>query len=380
MSRHRRVSNGTWGDRRFMALSDDAKLLWFRFLTGPEVTNVPGLLVTGRAALAEAMVWPQERLDSAFAELARPDAEHEQPMAVADWQARLVWLPSAHKRNVPSNPNVVIGWRDNWAAIPECALKVSATAVLRQMLADLGESFTAAFAKFAKLPAKVVSRTVTETVSQTLPETIPQTVAGTVADTVSETVCQTIPRARATAPDPDPVISESGSDAREPAPPPARVNATGPFPDWTVRLEGNGWVDAYVQAVRAVAKPANPEWTLDSRSGVWELARLLGDLCTGDNRRDIPAWIDRAVRAFVTSVQRLPDFQIGFWSQLGPKGLRKWFNEGKPGLRKQKPATAPPRPSNEPSPPAMSTAEALAHATALSEQLDKIGNWGVSGE
>jgi len=145
MSRFRKVAAGTWGDERFRSLSEPAQRLWFYLLTGPEVTSLPGLIVVGRAGLAEALGWSPSKLDRCFAELERATNEEGVPMAKADWRARLVWLPKGYRHNVPHNTNVILGWKELWRAVPECALKHEALIVLREFVATLGESFVTAF-------------------------------------------------------------------------------------------------------------------------------------------------------------------------------------------------------------------------------------------
>lgn len=132
MSRYRRIDAAIWGDARFRSLSDDAQRLWFYLLTGHEVTNLPGVLVLGRAALAEALRWDVDRTLDAFAELeAAIDPEDGLPLAKADWGARVIYLPNGPRHNPPANPNVVAGWRDPWRAVPECNLKREAWEQLR---------------------------------------------------------------------------------------------------------------------------------------------------------------------------------------------------------------------------------------------------------
>ena len=66
---YRKVDMRTWNDEKFRTLSDPAKLLWLRLLTGPETTSIPGVIAIGRAALAEALGWETEALLEAFGEV-----------------------------------------------------------------------------------------------------------------------------------------------------------------------------------------------------------------------------------------------------------------------------------------------------------------------
>lgn len=128
------VDTGTWGDEKVRDLSEAGKLLWLYFLTGPEVTTLPGLRVGGRAHFAEAMDWDLEKFDATFKELT------SRGMILADWRARLVWLPNAYRRlPKPRNTQVIRGWKFHWNCIPECPLKAEAYLALDSYARSLGE-------------------------------------------------------------------------------------------------------------------------------------------------------------------------------------------------------------------------------------------------
>jgi hypothetical protein len=156
MSRFRKVSSGTWGDEKFDALSESAKLLWFYLLTGPETTSLPGLIVIGRAALAEAMKWDVRKLDRAFGEL------KSSGMAVADWRARLVWLPKGVRHNAPQNPSVVQGWREHLKVLPGCPLKRQAISGLASEIEKLPDNMVTAFLHAADVTRDEFSSMITE--------------------------------------------------------------------------------------------------------------------------------------------------------------------------------------------------------------------------
>jgi hypothetical protein len=121
------------GDAKFRALSapqPNGQSLWQYLLTGPHCTIVPGLFALGEATLAERLGWPLEDTRRCLAEIL------EAGMARIDRRAGLIWLPNALKHNQPKNPNVVVGWRDTWALLPECPLLEEARESLRAQLAD----------------------------------------------------------------------------------------------------------------------------------------------------------------------------------------------------------------------------------------------------
>ena len=145
MSWYRRVDTRVWNDAKFESLSLRGQLLWFRLLTGPETTNLPGVFPIGKLALAEAMGWLPEDLEEPFREV------FAKGMAKADWKARLIWLPNAAKYNPPSSPNVVKSWCKNWDSLPDCPIKYEIYASIQDSTKDLGEGFQKAFADtFAK--------------------------------------------------------------------------------------------------------------------------------------------------------------------------------------------------------------------------------------
>lgn len=215
MGRYRKVTAGTWGDKRVRALSERAKLLWFYLLTGPEVTNLPGLLLLGRAQLCESFGWEPAVLDAVFAELG--PVKDDGPMAVADWQARVVWLPNAWRHNSPDNPNQVVGWRDQWRMVPECDLKDQAAETLRAALSQMGAPYLSALSR----------------VLGTVPSTVDQTVHATVGLTSLKPSLARARAAPAPAPVPAPVSGGvQGGLTDDPSP----VTLEEPFSDAAGRL------------------------------------------------------------------------------------------------------------------------------------------------
>jgi hypothetical protein len=139
-----------WNDakvRRLSAPQPCGQSLWVRLLTGPELTNVPGLIPVGEAALAEALEWPVEAFRKAFGEVSR------EGLAKADWEARLVWVPKAIHHNQPQSPNVVSSWGTAWDEAPECELKAEAYRELESYCKAKGKAFLEAFRKACGKPS-----------------------------------------------------------------------------------------------------------------------------------------------------------------------------------------------------------------------------------
>ncbi len=138
----RKVSIGTWADRKFMSLSKMApsgQALFMMLLVGPQTTSMPGVQPVGRLAFAEMLDWEPEAFDEAFQEV------FQQGLAKADWKTRFVFVPKAIQHNLPQSPNVVKSWASTWARIPDCELKVEAWHTIYKALQELGDSFAEAF-------------------------------------------------------------------------------------------------------------------------------------------------------------------------------------------------------------------------------------------
>lgn len=143
-ARFRKIECAMWVDQRFSRLSPmppSGQGLWIFLLTNPDTGMIPGLYRAGRAGLAEALDWPIEAFDQAFAELER------EGMARADWRARLVWLPKALDHNPPPNPNVVTRWAREFELLPECALRFEALEALAAHMDTRTPGFVEAFDK-----------------------------------------------------------------------------------------------------------------------------------------------------------------------------------------------------------------------------------------
>ena len=163
MALYSKIYRKIWLDARFRALSDDGKILFLFLLTCPDSGTMPGLLRMGKAGLAESLDWAPSRLAKAlpevFAEAFQKAFQEGLPkafpkaLAIADWEARLVYLPNALKYNLPQSPNVVLSWSDQWDALPECELKNDAYMAYFEAMKDLGEAFAKAFQKALPKPS-----------------------------------------------------------------------------------------------------------------------------------------------------------------------------------------------------------------------------------
>jgi len=176
-NRYCNVQVRTWDDPDFCELSAPApcaQTLWLYLLSGPYTTRVPGVVFGGRAAMAEALGWPQEAFDRCFAEI------EGKGMAVADWRARVIYLPKSFKQsaNQPQSPSVCVYWRKVINDLPECELVSRIDRDLRKMLGELGESFLKSYSLGRRSDKRPEPEEVSvpQAVQQQLPLTAPQAV------------------------------------------------------------------------------------------------------------------------------------------------------------------------------------------------------------
>lgn len=148
--RYRKVEVRIWGDEKFCSLTPIAPCaqgLFVYLITGPHTSPIPGLFCAGRAAMSEALGWQAEAFDKAFGEVFR------EGLAVADWKARVVWIPKAIRHNKPESPNVITSWGSEFDLIPDCDLKWAARKELEASIYALGEAYGKAFDKAFSKPS-----------------------------------------------------------------------------------------------------------------------------------------------------------------------------------------------------------------------------------
>ncbi len=135
MAYWRPVDVRLWNDRKFLACSDDARMLWLFLLTCPSLP-IPGVVIGGDAALAEQLGWLPERLREGFQVLTQSGLQVRR-------EGKIAWLPNALKYQPPANPNMVKGWAKKWDDVPEGSLKIE----LWQALRIACKSWSGLFAK-----------------------------------------------------------------------------------------------------------------------------------------------------------------------------------------------------------------------------------------
>lgn len=127
-----------WTIGPLAGLGDQARLLWLRLATGPEVTPIPGLVLATSADIAASLGWRVEVVESTAASIPATALR-------ADWRAGVVWLPPIIDWQKPHSPRNVIGWSSTWAALPETPIAADIHADLRIHCSKRDPAFALAF-------------------------------------------------------------------------------------------------------------------------------------------------------------------------------------------------------------------------------------------
>jgi hypothetical protein len=140
MSRYRKIDPRIWNDAKFVALSDNAKLVFFMLLTHPNMTALGAMRAT-LSGLAEELGWSVEAFREAFREAT------EKGMVEHDQKACLIALPKFIQYNPPESPNVIKAWASSLDLLPECALRTRVITRFKDYTEGLTEGFRDAFGK-----------------------------------------------------------------------------------------------------------------------------------------------------------------------------------------------------------------------------------------
>lgn len=321
--RYALVQVRTWSDEKVRSLSapqPNAQTLFFRLLTGPETSRVPGVILAGRAALAEALGWDLSDFDRCWREL------EETGLAVADWAARVIYLPGAFRQvcNLPTSPSTAACWRKELLNAPECDLTRRVDTDLRAMLATMGAAYLGSYMSGKR--ADTTSQTATQAAHQTAPQTATQTARQSVPHLAPAP-------APAPALDPDPEIAPADADAApvrgDPEKPRKAPKATPEPLPYTIA--------AFVAALEA--SPAAPQLALDPVPSRLHppLGRLIRKYPIADVQL-VAAWLPADWRLAKGETLTMGQAVASFDGWIGL--ARKW-HEG--GRRTDAPSTAPKR-------------------------------------
>lgn len=272
--RYRNVSVAMWDSPDYLALSapqPNGRTCWEHLMTARHTTSIPGLFSAGKAQLAEHLGWDVQDYEDCFSEI------ESKGMAVADWKARVVWLPNAIRHNPPASPNVITGWRKAWDEIPPCELRNRA---LRGIWAFLESWDVPKASVFREAFAKAFAKAILEAFPEGFPKAFGEAFPEGSGKASSHVRAGSRAAARIPGPDPDPA-PESGE--RDPLPPEGAADTA-----WLVAVR------------KAGAPPAEPRGaTVADAVGLWRQKRAKG--------LDWPsfcAWVDSMATEWVRTELR----------------------------------------------------------------------------
>jgi hypothetical protein len=140
-----------WREPAFSRLSASAKLSLFFLLTGYESRIVPGVACIGRSTAAADIGLEVPEFDRAFGEL------QASGFAVADWEAKIAFVPRAASESPPATPSVAVAWAKALNELADCALREAIVLHVGSIVSALGSGFEAAF-KRAVRPGQIAIR------------------------------------------------------------------------------------------------------------------------------------------------------------------------------------------------------------------------------
>lgn len=116
MARYRPIDTRVWTDRKFMELGDDGRMLWLFLLSSPFMLPIPGVIVAGEMAMAEALGWTHKRYREGYREL------HAKGLSVRH-EGRLIWLSKAFEYQKIAGPKHITSMAKCWDDVPDCVTK-----------------------------------------------------------------------------------------------------------------------------------------------------------------------------------------------------------------------------------------------------------------
>lgn len=136
-----------WQETDVLALMPQTEpsplLLYVYALTGPTSTIIPGLSLFKLADTVEHFGWDKRfGVEQAMQVTHRALLELTPKLARYDEQTRVLWIPSAIRRNCnrPASTNVVRSWKSTWAWLPDCDIKRQAAQELYNALFLIGQN------------------------------------------------------------------------------------------------------------------------------------------------------------------------------------------------------------------------------------------------
>ena len=123
-----------WADKKFYAIGDREKLLWFHLLTNP-FTNGIGIYNASLEGLAAHMKWPIDEYRVTFSVVST------QLGVLYDDEWQVFYIKHFFKYNKPDNANVFTGIMKMLPTVPDCSLRDLFLSDLETFAERWGEGF-----------------------------------------------------------------------------------------------------------------------------------------------------------------------------------------------------------------------------------------------
>lgn len=123
---YRKAAPSMWDDDLIVDADDLTRTVWFLLLTGPQVTNLPGLMQATATSIADVLRREPSDIRRVLQWLAKSGRIE------LDERRRMIRVINAPRYNEPENTNVLKGWFNTWRRLPDSSLKYSHIASLRE--------------------------------------------------------------------------------------------------------------------------------------------------------------------------------------------------------------------------------------------------------
>ena len=134
MAHYRKIDTRILLDKKFNALTNNARLVLFHLLVHLNLTSL-GAMRASIPGLADELNWEVSQFEQTLLELC------QQGMVHYDKSARFLWLPNFLKYNVPESPNVIKSWETALSYLPECELRDALILHAKQFVLGLSHPF-----------------------------------------------------------------------------------------------------------------------------------------------------------------------------------------------------------------------------------------------
>lgn len=134
MSLYSKIDRTLLLDDQFLALSDDAQLLYLKLLIHPQMTLL-GALPIGLGSLSDTLRWKKRKVGTHIDTLCKKN------FIKFDQKAHLIFITNHFLCNKPQSINVIKGWDFALNLLPNCTLKAEIVELARDSVFSLSLAF-----------------------------------------------------------------------------------------------------------------------------------------------------------------------------------------------------------------------------------------------